>query len=96
MQSDILIYTNFQSYTVVVKNGTSFLMFIQNMATCALYKIWQLVPKWHIMASVHRRVSQSSCPPSELPGAPPKSIFLFFELEEARFFLPLLPPPLGL
>ena len=57
-----------------------------------LYKIWQLVPKCHIMASV----SQSSCPPSELPGAPPKSIFLFFELEEAWSFWWLRPPPLGL
>ena len=69
---------------------------IQNMATHALYKIWQLVPKCHIMASVHRRVSQSSCPPSKLPGAPPKSIFLLFELEEDRFFWLLRPPPLGL
>ena len=43
----------------------------QNMEICALYKIWQLVPKCHIMASVHRRVSQSSFRPSELPGAPP-------------------------
>ena len=59
---------------------------IQNMKTRALYKIWQLVPKSHIMASVHRRVSQSSFPPSEVPCAPPKSIFLFFELEESRFF----------
>ena len=66
------------------------------MATRALYKIWQLMPKCHIMASVHRRVSQSSCPPLELPGAPPKSIFLFFKLDEARFFWPLRPPPLGL
>ena len=39
---------------------------IQNMMTCALYKIWQLVPKCHIMASVHRRLSQSSYLPSEL------------------------------
>ena len=39
--------------------------------------------------SVHRRVSQSSFPPSELPDAIPKLIFLFFELEEARFFWPL-------
>ena len=69
---------------------------IQNMATRALYKIWQLVPKCHIVASVHRRISQYSCPPSELLGAPPKLIFLFFELEEARFFRPLRPPPLGI
>ena len=112
MKNDIFIYTNFQSYTVVLKNGTTFLMSIQwqlvpytrngnscpiqNMATCALYKIWQIVPKFHIMASVHRRVCQSSCPPSNLPDAPPKSIFLFFELEEAWFFWPLRPPPLGL
>ena len=34
VQNDILIYTNFQSYTVVVKNGTSFPMSIQ----------WQLMP----------------------------------------------------
>ena len=34
MKNDILIYTNFQSYTIVVKNGTSFPMSIQ----------WQLVP----------------------------------------------------
>ena len=59
---------------------------IQNMATCSLYKIWKLMPKCHIMASVHRRVSQSSWPPSELLGAPTKSIFLFFKLEEAQFF----------
>ena len=119
MQTDILIYTNFQSYKVVVKNGTSFPMSIQwqlvpytkygnsytkygkscpiqNMATCAVYKKWQLMPKCHIMASVHRRVSQSSFPHLELPGAPPKSIFLFFEIEESRFLWPLWPPPLGL
>ena len=66
------------------------------MATCAVYKIWQLVPKFHIMASVHRRLSQSSCPPSELPGPTPKLIFLFFKLEEARFFWLLRPPPLGI
>ena len=69
---------------------------IQNMATPALYKIWQLMPKCHIMASVHRRLSQSSFPLLELPGPTPKSIFLFFELEETRFFWPLRPPPLGL
>ena len=56
------------------------------MATHELYKIWQLVPKFHIMASVHRRLSQSSCPPSKLLGPTPKSIFLFFKLEEAWFF----------
>ena len=66
------------------------------METCALYKIWQLIPKCHIMASVHRRVSKSPFPPSELPSAPPKLIFLFFELEEARFLWPLRPPPLGI
>ena len=60
MQNDILIYTNFQSYTVQVKNGTSFPMSIQwklmpytkygnscaiqNMATRDVYKIWQLMP----------------------------------------------------
>ena len=66
------------------------------MATRALYKIWQLVPKCHIMASVHRRLSQFSFPPSEPPSPTPKSIFLFFELEEARFFWSLRPPPLGL
>ena len=66
------------------------------MATRALYKIWELVPKYHMMASVHRRASQSFYPPSELPSAPPKSSILFFELEEARFFWPLRPPPLGL
>ena len=44
MKNDILIYINFQSYTVVVKNGTSFPMSIQNMATHALYKIWKPVP----------------------------------------------------
>ena len=69
---------------------------IQNMATRALYKIWQLMPKCHIMASVHRRLSQSCYPPSELPGTTPKSIFLFFELEEAQFSQLLRPPPLGL
>ena len=85
-----------------MKNGTSFPMSIQwklvtytkygnscpiqNMAPCALYKIWKLVPKCHIMASVHRRVSQSSFPLLDLPGAPPNLIFLFFELEQALFF----------
>ena len=65
-------------------NGNSFP--IQNMETCALYKIWQLVPKCHIMASVHRSISQSSFPHSKLLGAPPKSIFLFLKLEEAQSF----------
>ena len=69
---------------------------IQNMETPDLYKIWKLVPKCNIMASVHRKVSQYSCPPSELPSAPPKLIFLFFELEEAQFLWPLQPPPLGI
>ena len=59
---------------------------IQNMATHALYKIWKLTPKLHIMDNIHRRVSQSSFPPLELPGAPPKYIFLFFNLEEAQSF----------
>ena len=59
---------------------------IQNMATRALYKIWKLAPKCHIMASVHRKVSQYSFTPSELLGAPLKLIFIFFELEETRFF----------
>ena len=75
-------------------NGNSCHM--QNMETHALYKIWKLVPKCHIMASVHRRLSQPSFPPLELPGPTPKSIFLFFELEEARFNRLLRPPPLGL
>ena len=69
-----------------MKNETLFPMSIQ----------LKLVPKCHIIASVHRRVSQTSFPPSELLGATPKSIFLFFNLEEARFFWPLRPPPLGL
>ena len=80
-----------QHHSQCLYNGNS--CRIQNMATCALYKIWQFMPKCHIMASVHKRVSQSSFPPSKLPSAPPKSIFLFFELEEARFFWPLRPPP---
>ena len=50
------------------------------MATRAVYKIWQLVPKFHIMASVHRRLSQSSCPLLKLLGPTPKLIYLFFEL----------------
>ena len=91
VQNDILIYKNIQSYT---KYGNS--CRIQNMGTHALYKIWQLMPKCHIMASVHRRLSQSSCRPSELPGRTPKLIFLFFELEEARLFWLLRPPPVGL
>ena len=69
---------------------------VYTMETHALYKIWKLMQKCHIMASVHRRVSQSSCPHSELPGAPPKLIFLLFELEEARSFRSLRTPPLGL
>ena len=76
------------------KYGNSFP--IQNMATRALYKIWQLMPNCHIMASVHRRLSQSSCPPLKLAGPTTKSIFLFFELEEAQFFWLLQTPPLGL
>ena len=66
------------------------------MATRALYKIWQLVPKFHIMASLHRRLSQSSCLPLKLQGPTPKSMLLFFKLEEAQFFLPLRPAPLGI
>ena len=65
-----------------------------------LYKIWQLMPytKYGNSCPIKNMasVSQSSCPPSELPGAPPKSIFLFFELEEAWSFWRLRPPPLGL
>ena len=76
-----------------MKNGTSFPMSIQ-WQLVPYAKYGNLCPiqnmetraKCHIMASVHRRVSQSSCPPLELLGAPPKSIFLFFELEEARLF----------
>ena len=91
VQNDILIYKNIQSYT---KYGNS--CHIQNMATRALYKIWKLVPKCHIMAIVHRSVSQSSYPPLEILGATPKSIFLFFELEEDQFLWPIRPPPLGI
>ena len=66
------------------------------METRALYKISKLMPKFHIMASVHKSLSKSSCPLSKLPGPTPKSIFLFFELEEAWFSQLLRPPPLGL
>ena len=103
--SNILVssLTNFQlnffHWITIIQwwdNGTSFPMSIQNMTTPTLYKIWQLVPKCHIMASVHRRLSQSSFPLLELLGPTPKSTFIFFELEEAWFFWPLRPPPLGI
>ena len=74
------------------------------MATRVVYKIWQLVPYTKYGNSCQNATSWlvyiggslNPLSPSELPGATPKSIFLFFKLEEAQFFWPLQPPPLGL
>ena len=63
--------------------------YVQNMATRALYKkygtswliyIYKNATSWLIYITIYKSLG----PPSALPVSSPKSIFLFFELEEAR------------